>query len=168
METFPQMKAIIDGSLDVGFTRMPDRYPAGLAGVIVDRQPFWMAIPEKHRLASRKRITPEMVLEENFVAVSLEMEVGFWGNLAALAPTGTALKIVDRAQDIFSVLTLVAAGAGLTSVSEPICRIGIPGIVYRKISGTTRQAEVCMVYRKNEDAPAVKAFIQMQRSKAGD
>src|ERR1700687_3291163 len=84
METFPQMKALIDGTLDVGFTRAPHRYPAGLTGFIIDRQPLWLAIPQDHRLASRKVIEPEMLASETFVATFLDMEIGFWGNLAAV------------------------------------------------------------------------------------
>src|SRR4029077_14249238 len=73
METFPQMKALIDGTLDIGFTRAPQRYPAGLAGFIVDRQALWLAIPEGHGLASRNVIEPEQLLGEPFVATLLDM-----------------------------------------------------------------------------------------------
>src|ERR1700688_2817969 len=45
MATVQQMKELEDGSLDVGFIRAPDRYPTGLTGFIVDRQPFWLALP---------------------------------------------------------------------------------------------------------------------------
>ena len=51
MQTLPQMTALLDGSLDVGFGRAPERFPAGLTGFIVDRQPLCLAIPSGHRLA---------------------------------------------------------------------------------------------------------------------
>jgi len=39
-------------------------------------------MPEGHHLAARKQVTPDMLVDENFVAASLEMEVGFGSNLA--------------------------------------------------------------------------------------
>lgn len=165
--TFEQFRALVDNSLDVGFTAAPQSYPSGLAGFVVDRQPFYLAIPERHPLAARKTITPAMVADEDFVAVSLEMEVGFGGgNIAAISPVGTALRIVDRVPDIFSVLTLVAAGVGLSVLSEPLTNVKIPGIVFRKIAGVTRKADLAVVYRRNESAPAVKVFIDFLRARA--
>lgn len=164
--TFEQFKALTEGSLDVGFTAAPQTYPSGLAGFVVDRQPFYLAMPEKHPLAARKRITPAMLAGESFVAVSLEMEVGFGGgNIAAISPLGMALNIVERVPDIFSVMTLVGAGAGLSVMSQPLTNVHMPGIVFRKVSGVTRKAEVAVVFRKNESSPAVKAFLNYLRTR---
>jgi DNA-binding transcriptional LysR family regulator len=167
MQTFAQFKALIDGSLDIGFTRMLLRYPSGLTGFTVERQPFWLAIPEGHHLAARKQITPGMLIDESFVAVSMEMEIGFWGNIAAITPPGISLRIVERAPDAFTVMALVAAGAGISVLSESLKRIDMPGLVFRKLVGVTRTADHAVVYRKNESAPVVKAFIKLLRAGHG-
>jgi DNA-binding transcriptional LysR family regulator len=166
METFPQMKALIDGTLDIGFTRAPQRYPSGLTGFIVDRQPLWLAIPEGHRLASRNMVEPEQYASEPFVATLLDMEIGFWGNIAAITPSGATLRVVARVPDAFSVLTSVAAGVGLGVMSEGLTSIKMPGIVYRQIMKTNRSSDHVLVYRKNEGATAIKAFIAMVRSRS--
>ena len=166
MQTFAQFKALIDGSLDIGFTRAPQRYPSGLTGFIVERQPFWLALPEGHHLAARKQITPAMLVDEAFVAVSMEMEIGFWGNIAAITPPGTSLRIVERAPDAFTVMALVAAGVGISVLSGSLARIAMPGLAFRKLVGVTRMADHAMVYRKNESAPVVKAFIEFLRARA--
>lgn len=165
--TFEQFKALTEGSLDVGFTASPQRYPSGLNGFVVDRQPFYLAMPEKHPLAARKQITPAMLIDEPFVAVSLEMEVGFGGgNIAAISPLGTSLNIVERVPDIFSVLTLVGTGIGISVMSQPLTNVNMPGVVFRKVAGITRKAELALVYRKNESSPVVKAFIEFLRARA--
>lgn len=166
MQTFAQFKALIDGSLDIGFTRALARYPSGLTGFIVERQPFWVAIPKGHRLAARRHITPAMLVDESFVAVSMEMEIGFWGNIAALTPPGISLRIVERAPDAFTMLALVAAGAGISVMAGSLARIAIPGLTFRKLIGVTRMADHAAVYRKNENAPVVKAFIEFVRAQA--
>ena len=166
MLTFAQFKGLIDGSIDIGFTQAPQRYPAGLTGFLVDQWPFWLAMPAGHHLATRKHITPAMLLDESFVAVSLEVEVGFGSNIAAISPPGVSLRIVERVPDVFTVMTLVAAGVGIGVLSEPLTCVAIPGMVFRKLSGVTRMSEVAAVYRKNESAPAVKVFLDFLRAKS--
>jgi DNA-binding transcriptional LysR family regulator len=165
MSTFAQFKALIDGTLDIAFTRAPQRYPSGLTGFVVEQQPLWLALPAEHRLAARKQVTPAMLVNEPFIAMSLEMETGFWGNIAAVTPPGISPRIVERAPDAFTVLALVAAGAGISVLSESLSRIAIPGLTFRKLVGVTRMADHVLVYRKNESAPVVKAIIEFLRAK---
>jgi DNA-binding transcriptional LysR family regulator len=166
METIPQMKALSEGTLDVGFTRTPDRYPAGLTGFVVDRQPFWLAMPEGHRLASYKEVTPEMLVGEPFVATLLEMEMGFWSNMRAVASTGAQLQIVTRVPDALSVLASVASGLGIGILSGSLVRIAVPGVVFRKIAKVTLMSDHAAVFRKNEGAPVVKEFVSLLRANA--
>jgi DNA-binding transcriptional LysR family regulator len=166
MESFPQMKALIDGTLDVGFARAPHRYPTELTGFVIDRQALWLAMPEEHALAQRKVIEPAMLADEAFVATSLEMDVGFLGNIAAITLPGVSLRVVTRVPDAYSVLLSVAAGMGVGVLSEALTRIAVPGVVFRKIVKTTRTSDHVVAYRKNEGAPGIKAFIALLRAKA--
>lgn len=166
IETFPQMRALTEGEIDVGFARAPIHYPDGLAGFVVDRQPFCLALPEGHPLTKRKQITLPALAGESFVTASLEMEIDFRGNMDAISTPGKSPRIVASAPDTFSVLNLVAAGYGLSVVAEAMACVSIPGIAYRKIVGARRQAEIAVVYRKNEGAAVVKSFVQMMRAKS--
>ncbi len=166
MQTVAQFKALIDGSLDIGFARTPYRFPTGLTGFTVDRQPFYLVLPEQHPLAARKQITPAMLVDEPFVATSLEMELGFWSNIASIAPPAASLRVVERAPDVFTVLALVAAGVGISVLSKSLTRIAMPGVIFRELVGVTRMADHIVAYRKNESAPVVKAFINFLRAGA--
>jgi len=166
METIPQMKALLEGVLDVGFTREPERYPTGLTGFLIDRQSFYLAVPEGHRLASSEDIAPDALVDEPFVAMTLDMEMGFWSNLRAITPPGTSMKIAARVPDALSVLTAVAAGIGLGVLSESLTRIVVPGVVFRKITQTGRYSDHVVAYRKNEGAPVIKAFVARLRAHA--
>jgi DNA-binding transcriptional LysR family regulator len=167
MQTVAQFKGLIDGSLDIGFTRAPNQFPTELTGFTIDRQPFCLAMPEGHHLAARKQVTPDMLVDENFVAASLEMEVGFGSNLALVTPPGVSLRIVKRASDVFTVLTLVAAGFGISVMSGSLARLAIPGLTFREIVGVKRMSDHIAAYRKNESAPVVLAFVKFLRGKAG-
>ena len=115
-----------------------------------------------HRLASRKQVSAAAIAEEPLIAAPLEMEPGFWGNLVSVNPT-TPLNIVQRAPDAITMLALVAAGLGLGVVSGSLSRIAVPGVVYRDIVGASRKADHAVVYRRNESAPVVNAFLKSLR-----
>ena len=166
MATMAQMKELLAGTLDIGFTRAPTRYPTGLAGFIIDRQPFWLAIPQGHPLTERKEVEPAALVGEPLVATQLESEIGFWSNIRAITPAGTAMRIVARVPDIFSVLISVAGGVGIGIVTESIAQLPVPGVVYRKLVNVTRRSDQTAVFRKNEATPLVKDFIAMLRAKA--
>ena len=166
METIPQMKALVEGTLDVAFTREPDRYPTGLTGFLVDRQPYLLVLPENHPLAAYNEVSPEMFAGESFVATLLEMEMGFWSNMRAIAPAGASIRIGTRVPDAFSVLAAVAAGMGIGILSASLSRIGFPGLVFRRIAHLSRLSDHVAVFRKNEGAPVVRAFIAMLRASA--
>ena len=166
MATLQQMKELIDGTLDIGFARAPDRYPAGLTGFIVDRQPFWLAIPQGHRLANRPEIEPAELEGEPFVATALESEMGIWSNIRAITPAGMSFQIVARVPDIFSVLISVGGGVGLGVVTESLARLPVPGVVFRRILNLSRTSDHAVAFRKNEGTPVIQAFIAMLRAKA--
>ena len=166
MLTFAQYKAIADGSLDVGFAQEPNRYPSGLDGFLISRQPLYAALPEGHPLAARKKITPAMLLEADFIALSMELETGFWGNIAAISPTGVSPRIVERAPDAFTLMALVAAGIGVSVLSEPFTHVEMPGIVFRKLVGEIATADVAVIHRKNESSPVVANYINFLRTLA--
>jgi DNA-binding transcriptional LysR family regulator len=166
MATIDQMKGLIDGTVDVGVSLAPDRYPAGLSGFVVDRQPFWLAIPESHPFATRKEIEPEMLADQPLVATLLETELGFWSNIRAITPPGMAMSVVSRVPDIFSVFVSVASGIGMGVVTESLARIPVPGVVCRRIVNAGRCSDHAAVFRKNEGAPVIKAFIALLRARA--
>jgi len=165
MQTLPQMTALTDGSLDVGFARAPERFPAGLTGFVVDRQPLCLAIPSSHRLASHSVIQPEALTGEEFVTTSLEMELGYWSNVSSVVPADLPVKIVARVPDTTSVLFSVAAGIGLGVLCESLTRTAVDGVTFRKIAGAARTSEHVAVFRRAEASPLIKAFIAMLREK---
>jgi DNA-binding transcriptional LysR family regulator len=165
MQTLPQMAALTDGSLDIGFARAPERFPAGLVGFVVDRQPLCLAIPSGHRLASHSVIPPEALTGEEFVTTSLEMELGYWSNVSSVVPADYPVKIVARVPDTTSVLFSVAAGIGLGVLSESLTRTAVTGVTFRKIAGVTRTSDHVAVFRRNESSPLIKAFIALLRER---
>ncbi len=165
METVPQLKALVDGAIDIGFMRTPRVYPMELTGFVIGQHSLCLAIPEDHRLARHKIIEPKALEGEAFVTMHIEAEVAFSNSIMAVVSPNTPLCITARYPDAFSVLSGVAAGLGVAVLSEPLSRISIPGVVFRKINIPNKYVSHSVTFRKSENAPIVKAFLNMLRKK---
>lgn len=165
MKAARQLEQLAEGRLDVGFLRAPARYPVGISAVIIARQPVVIALPSDHKLAENGSISAAMLAEERFLAPTSETEVGLFQHTAAVGQQGKFVaRIVDRIPDLLTILTLVAAGVGIAVVPASCSCLQIPGVVYKPLSPQTKQVEFAAAFRRNERAPAVKAFIQQLRA----
>ncbi len=165
METVRQLAALDHGHIDIGFLRPPTRYPVGLTGTLVWRQPFIVAVPKDHPLAAEKRVRVSSLAGEPLIASSVELELGFGGQINEIAAEGKFTpKIVGRAPDILTILTLVSAGFGVGFVPESFRAVAIPGVVYRPLAGPATNALLAAARRRNDAAPAVRAFMRVVRT----
>jgi|SRR5579859_5008559 len=165
MQAARQLDQLTEGRLDVGFLRRPARYPVGISSVIIATQPMVIALPTDHKLAKSPSIAAATLAEERFLAPTFETEVGLFQHTAALGEQGEFVaRIVDRIPDLFTMVTLVAAGIGVALVPESCSCLQIPGVVYKPLSRQTKLVEFAAAFRRDERAPAVKAFIQQLRN----
>lgn len=163
METPRQLDHLAEGRLDIGFIRPPARYPIGISARIIEREPAVIALPKDHKLAAKDSISAAMLADERFVAPTFETQLGF-EHPAAIGQQGKfVVRVVDRAPDLLTFVTLVAAGVGIAILPRSVSCIQIPGVVYKAISPPTKPTELAVAFRRDERAPAVKAFIQHLR-----
>jgi DNA-binding transcriptional LysR family regulator len=66
MAVRPQIEALKNGQLDIGFVRPPVT-DAALAGEVLLREPFVAALPARHRLARKKSVALSVLAGEPFV-----------------------------------------------------------------------------------------------------
>jgi DNA-binding transcriptional LysR family regulator len=161
-----QIKAIMRKDLDAGFTRSPHKYPAGLEGFDVHRQPMVLALPAKHPLARRKTITPAALKEELFINTGPELDLGFWGHAEAVAGHFTP-RVVRRDDDFMTILTYVSMGYGIGVMPQTMTRINIPNVVFREIAASSvPKSAIAFVYRRNDSSPQTDLLIKHMRSHA--
>ena len=159
-ETLPTMKDILSGKTDIGLNRSPERYPTGLRGFMIFEDEFCVVLPADHPLAANKHLTAALLNDEKFVATPMEMEISFWNSFVG----GTSRRVVARATDVISVLSLVACGTGISVLPAHVSNVQIPGLVFRKMSGVKRKAGYSVVHRSSEAAPLIKLFIKHLRA----
>lgn len=164
-ETSRQLEQLTEGRLDIGFLRPPARYPVGITAVIVAEQAVLVVLPSQHPLAATSdSIAPSTLADENFIAPDFEMEAGIYQHTAELGRRGRfAPRLVARAPDFFTIVSMVAAGFGIAVVPQSCNCIQIPGVAYRPLASQMRLAELAAAFRRDERAPAVKMFIEQLR-----
>lgn len=164
LNTMDQLEGLLEERLDVGFFRPPSRFPMGLAGFTIGEEPFILALPDDHPLVRVRIVNPPMLANEKFVTPAVELEFTSRGYLDDVAePGGFQPNIVQRAPDIISALTLVAAGIGLTLIPKSLENLRFPGLVYRPIA-LDKPNTLMAVHRKIDRTPAIKAFLAHLRS----
>jgi DNA-binding transcriptional LysR family regulator len=179
MQAARQLQQLTEGRLDIGFLRTPSRYPVGIAAAIIARQAVVIALPSDHKLAKSRSVSAAMLAEEQFLVptFSFETEIGLHphASVITLRDEGHKLvgqqgnfvaRIVERIPDLFTTVTLVAAGVGIAAVPQSCSCLQIPGVVYKPLSRPTEPVELAVAFRRDERAPAVKAFIKQLRDRS--
>jgi DNA-binding transcriptional LysR family regulator len=161
-----QITGIMRKDLDVGFTRGPYRYPAGVEGFEVYRQPMILALPGEHPLARRKKIDPAVLKDEMFINTGPELDVRFWGHTEAVARVGNFTpRVVKRDHDLITILTYVSMGFGIAVIPQSMSAMNFPNIVYSDLAMTPLPtSSIVFAYRRNESSPSIALLIKhMQR-----
>jgi DNA-binding transcriptional LysR family regulator len=163
-----QITAITRKDLDVGFTRGPYKYPAGLEGFEIYRQPMVLALPGKHPLARRNKIEPIALKDEMFVNTGPELDVGFWGHTEAVAEVGDFTpRVVKRDDDLMTILTYVSMGYGIGVVPRSMSNLNIPNVAYRELAtNLAPKSSIAFVYRRNDASPSAALLIKHMRRHA--
>ncbi len=160
-----QIAGIVHNELDAGFTRPPNKYPPGVRGFEIYRQPMALALPSEHPLAQKKDISPAMLAREPFVSIPTELDLGFFGYTESIARIGHFIpRVVKRQDDFTAVLTYVAHGYGIAVVPGLMKMMNFSNVVFRDIAADpVPQAPIAFVYG-SDPSPSAKLLIRhMQR-----
>jgi DNA-binding transcriptional LysR family regulator len=156
-----QIVAIKEGRLDVGFVRAPFE-ETGLSSVLVRREPLVVAMPAEHPLASRKRLTLDLLAEEPFISFPRSRGPAFFDHLMRLChDAGFTPRIVQEAQQL-DIVSLVSAGFGIAIVPSSVRHVRRAGVVYRAIVGAPR-TDLRVAWKKDNSAPVIRALVDVVR-----
>ena len=140
------LERLKDGRVDVGILALPIE-ERGLVARGVGREPFFLAVPAGHPLASRKAVRPDdlkmehlLILQEGHCFRSQSLEVC---HRSADDP-----RIVFEGGSLGSVLKMAEAGEGVTLVPRmAVDRGAYPGLVFRPFAPPVPTREVGFAWR---------------------
>jgi DNA-binding transcriptional LysR family regulator len=156
-----QLEALKNGQLDVGFIRGPldEKW---LASECVRREPLVIALPADHPLAGHARLKLEKLAAEPFVFFPRARAPAFFDLLVALCQkAGFAPRILQEAPQV-DVLSLVAAGFGISIMPASAREIRRADLVFRPLVGAP-MTELFLAWRKGDTSPSRQAFVNVVR-----
>ena len=163
-----QVKAILAGELDGGFigTR-PLTPPQGLAIVDCGEDPLLIALPEEHASARIAKLQWKHLQGLSWVLISRREAPAFRDLFSKITERhGIAVQIVQESNRIQAVLTLVAAGVGVSMVAQSIKHLIPSGVVFRQLPNPQPIVHYAFAYRAGNDSPTLNRFLTLLRKSA--
>ncbi|MCC6889236.1 MAG: LysR family transcriptional regulator [Hyphomicrobiales bacterium] len=163
MTTVAQLEALCDRRLDIGFARpaASELLPRQLVVHRALRERLLVALPAAHPLAGRKRIHFAALRNEPFIIPSRHTGAGLHDKVIELCTrAGFAPRISMEAHEISTILTLTAASLGVAVVFAGI-RHAIAGLSFAEIADEQAFADLLVIHRAGETAPAVRNFLAL-------
>lgn len=166
LPTGPQIIALRNGELDIGFLREPSR-DAELTTETVMREGLLLALSKRHELASRKRLRLADVANEDFVLFPRDLAPGLYAHvLAVCAEAGVHPRIVQTSRELYTTVSLVEAGLGVTIIPASVRQMGWRGVRYYPIGSPSASTRIDAAWRSDNKSPILPAFLDIARSEA--
>jgi DNA-binding transcriptional LysR family regulator len=159
MTTQEQVQALEEGHIQVGLLRLPISAPM-LNVEVVRREPIVCVLPELHLLAHREQIAVSLLAHEPFVLQSRQLGGGYYTQLMKLClSSGFTPNVIQEVTETYAIVSLVAAGIGISLVPLSTRNIRSQGVVYRELEGTNAQTEIAIAWQRNVRSVIVQNFL---------
>ena len=97
---------------------------------------LWIALPSGHALAARKLLRLDDLRNEPFILYPRANGSLLYDSIiVACQSAGFSPRVVQEAPQMASMVSLVAAGVGVTLVPESVCQLRPAGVRYVRING---------------------------------
>lgn len=157
MEATSQVKAFARGDIDVGLQRTRRKY-AGLRLEILRYEDLLAAVPASHRLAAKQIIDPRDLASDPFVMFPRASAPEAFDLILSLCNQHDfSPEIVHEVSNDHSLVSLVAAGLGVSIIPQSTAILSVPGIEYRALSDHGHQAVMSFLSRE-EPTHSVSIF----------
>ncbi|HKV74141.1 MAG TPA: LysR family transcriptional regulator [Gemmatimonadales bacterium] len=167
MPTGLQLEALRAEELDIGFLRQPDPDPE-LELETVMSEPLRAAVPVGHPLATRSRIRLESLAAEPFVLFPREIAPGLHAQVLALCRSaGFAPRVVQESRELYTTVSLVEAGMGVTIIPASVAKMGWTSVRYLPIASLLARTRIAAAWRTDRDRPVIHSFLEVARARAG-
>jgi DNA-binding transcriptional LysR family regulator len=166
LTTQEQLRALEREYIQVGLLRLPISAP--MVNVeVVRREPIVCVLPEQHALAMRERIAVSLLAEEPFVLQSSQRGGGYYAQLMKLClASGFSPNVIQEVTEMHTIVSLVAAGMGVSLVPLSAQNIRSQGVVYRELEGTATLTEMAVAWPRASRSAIVQNFLTVARETA--
>jgi DNA-binding transcriptional LysR family regulator len=158
-------RQVVERDTDAGFVWLPILHEELEVEAIASERKLVAMHPE-HRLASKRAIVPDDLVDEPIVAPwdrYTRETLTFW-----LGPFRDARRDFDvYAESIDECMNFVVRGLAVYCVPESVERFyGRPDVVFRPLLGV-EPAAIALVWHRESESPAVASFVEVTRTVVG-
>jgi DNA-binding transcriptional LysR family regulator len=165
--TAAQVDAVVRDLVDLAVVRGPVVQPA-LRTEVVLRESFLVALPESHPLAGLADIELRALAGEPMVLFPRHLAPEFHDTIVALCRAADFTPLIEyEGAEYQTILSLVAAGLGVSLVPRSVGNLQRRGVVYRPIPDAPPRAEIAAVYRAENWSRSRDAMLAALRSVGG-
>ncbi|MGU7839292.1 LysR family transcriptional regulator [Burkholderia sp. AW33-5] len=165
MDMTAQLAAVADGTLEVGFVRLPICDVSDEVDLrMLEAEPVVAVLNVKHPLARRARVDVADLRDETFICTDTQHGTGFYATtIEACAVAGFHPRIEALSRQMSTIISMVAAGFGVALVPASLSRFAQPDVVFRALVQTDLTSHLALAYRKNRPSPPAQRLILLCR-----
>jgi DNA-binding transcriptional LysR family regulator len=171
MLTGAQYDALLSGQIDVGLLRA---HPEGVANArqlnveVIDHEPLVIALPVAHPFARRAAVRMEALAGEHWVAPPRAHAATLIDRLMLLSDKARFRpNIRQEAQQIPSLLPLVAAGLGMALVPASLQAVHLDGVAFVRVDDPEAHLLLAVASRVDNTSPVLDSFLRTVRQARG-
>ena len=170
MATLPQLGALEQRTLDLGFVRPPDAaLPATVVLSALREDRLVAVLPASSPLARKKEVAIEALKEMPFVMYPPGAGTGIYPQIFRLCrEAGFVPRVGQVAGEASTIIGLVAAGCGVSILPSSFDRIRMDGVAYRPVAGAAAMTTLLLARRSDERSPLVDAFVALATDAAAE
>lgn len=163
LSTGRQLAALSEGQLQLGLLCPPEERN-GLAIEQLLSEAAVVALPRRHALAGAQRVHLSDLGGETLLMARQELEPAlFAGALRYCGGAGLAPKVMQGANSLHLVLSLVAAGLGVAFLPASIRNHQRPDVVYRALQPAAPRMVLAAAWRADDPSPALPSLLGVLR-----
>ena len=166
LTTQEQLRALDEEYIQVGLLRLPISAPM-MDVEVVRREPIVCVLPEEHPLAVHERIAVALLSDEPFVLQARQRGGGYYVQLMRLClAAGFSPNVIQEVTEMHTIVSLVAAGMGVSLVPLSARNLRSQGVVYRELEGKPTMTEMAVAWLRSERSAIVQNFLEVARETA--
>lgn len=164
MVSSEQIEALGARRIDIAFMRSPPPQ-RGLETLKVQSEQLMVALPERHRLCTQRRVALASLVEEPFIMYSPDEARYFYDLVSRTFSTeGFTPRSIQYLAQVHTILSLVRSGLGVALVPESAAALGVKGVTLKELQMPARRpVELFMVWHSKNDNPLVATWARIAR-----
>lgn len=160
--TGPLAEWLRRGEIDIAFLRPPYTLDAECVSRRVVDEAMLAALPAGHPLCRRKTVAVKDLRDESFVLYPRPVGSGLYDTIyAACQLAGFKPRIGQEAPQMASIVSLVAAGFGISLVPASMRSIQTEGVRFLPLRDKSLRAQVDLAHRRHDPSRAARNAVEL-------